>query len=206
MNCAEFEKQLEALEEYSQAPSEWTAHSAHCSACAELVEDLSTIRAQARQMLSLEQPPQRVWQNIHRELERTGLIRESRHKGWLGQVASFAWFPRLSMGFAYAAVFAMALGVIRVYSIVSQPIASPPLPQPPNPPFAQVFERVPAQQRAVYVSNLDQVDSSIQHLQTFLASHPDDPFAREELFSTYQQKSRLWEDLVRWQDFSEDIP
>ncbi len=210
MNCEEFERELEELEDYSEASPALEAHRHACSSCAELLDDLNSLRAQARQMLPLEQPSERVWEQLHLQLEQAGMIKyPPRRKVFgravaLGPGAALGWFPRLSMGMAYAAVFTVALGVVYVYSILAPRVAAPPLPQPPNPPFAQLFEKVSPEKRAIYASNLDQVESSIQQLQTFLAAHPEDPFARQELFTTYQQKSRLWEDLVRWQDFSED--
>ena len=203
MHCQEFEKALEELDDYSVLPSPLESHRLACQSCAELVEDLTFIGVQAREMLPLEQPPDRVWVEIERQLENSGLIKEqSRRRPSLRP--AFGWFWRFGMGFSYAAVFAVALGVVYVYSILSPPVPAPPIPQAPNPPFAQLFEKVPPKQREIYVSNLNQVNSSIQQLQTFLAEHPEDPFARQELFTTYQQKSRLWEDLVRWQDVTSD--
>jgi hypothetical protein len=204
MNCQEFERELEQLNDYSDAPPEVEAHRRQCSTCAELVEDLASISAQARQMLRLEQPPDRVWSELERKLEQAGLIRQPSGRRFF-PLPSLGWIWRLGMGFSYAAVFVVALGVVYVYSILAPRVPPPPLPAAPNPPFAQLFEKVPPKQRAVYVDNLQQVDSSIQQLQTFLAAHPEDPFAREQLFTTYQQKSRLWEDMVRWEDFSDEM-
>jgi hypothetical protein len=203
MNCQEFDKALEELDDYSVLPSPLEAHRLACHSCAELVEDLNLIVVQAREMLPLEQPPDRVWVEIERQLESSGLIKEPPRRSPSLRPA-LGWLWRFGMGFSYAAVFAVALGVVYVYSILSPPVPPPSIPQAPNPPFAQLFEKVPPKQREIYVSNLNQVNSSIQQLQTFLSEHPEDPFARQELFSTYQQKSRLWEDLVRWQDVTQD--
>ncbi len=203
MNCEEFESALEELDDYSVAPAEMEAHQRLCAPCAELVDDLTSIGVQARQMLELQRPPDRIWTTLERKLQKDGLIREPRGRRFFDH-PSLGWFWRLGMGFSYAAVFAVALGVVYVYSILSPRISPPPLPSAPNPPFAQLFEKVPPKQRAIYVDNLHQVDSSIQQLQSFLTAHPEDPFAREQLISTYQQKTRLWEDLVRWEDLSEE--
>ena len=201
MNCEEFERELQDLEEYSDSSPALEAHGRVCASCSELVEDLNYIRQQARQMLPSEQPHDRVWQQLRRRLDEAGLIKDPARRRFLGRAVALAWLPRLNMGMAYAAVFLMALGVVYVYSILSPPFSAPALPPPPNPPFAQLFEKVPPEKRAVYVTNLNQVDSSIQQLSTFLAAHPEDPFARQELFNTYQQKSRLWEALVQWEEF-----
>ena len=204
MHCQEFEKALEEFDDYSLLPQPLEAHRRACRPCAELIEDLNFIGVQAREMLPLEQPPERVWVGIERQLENSGLIKQPPRRS-PSLLSAFGWFWRLGMGFSYAAVFAVALGVVYVYSVLSPPVPAPPIPQAPNPPFAQLFEKVPPKQREIYVSNLNQVNSSIQQLQTFLAEHPEDPFARQELFTTYQQKSRLWEDLVRWQDVTPDL-
>lgn len=201
MNCQEFEREFTNLEHASDASGALEAHRASCRSCAGLVSDVNFMTAEAQKIPSSNEPSGRVWQQIHSELQRSGLIKEPRRAVFAPPV--FGWFARLSMSFAYAAVFIVALGVVYVYSILAPRLAVPPLPQAPNPPFAQLFEKVPPGERATYVKNLDQVDASIQQLKTFLATHPEDPFARQELFATYQQKSRLWEDLVRWQDFSE---
>ncbi len=203
MNCDEFEQELEQSDDGSELPAVAEAHRRNCLACTELVEDLSLIRTQARSLRGSEQPADWVWQRIHQQLAREGVIKEDSPRRLVMPALAFGWFSRLIPSFAYAAVFAMALGVVYVYSILAPrvPVPAVSVPPPPNPPFAELFEKVPAEKRAVYVNNLDQVESSIQHLQTYMASHPDDPFAREALFNSYQEKSRLWEDLVRWEEF-----
>jgi len=200
MNCEEFEREMEELDDDSNLSPTLEAHRRICASCSELVEDLNYIRQEARQMLPLEQPHDRVWQQIRKRLKEAELIAEPFPRRFFGHTA-LGWFSRLSMGMAYAAVFFVALGVVYVYSILSPRVPAPPLPAAPNPPFAQLFEKVSPEKRALYVSNLNQVDSSIQQWRTFLAAHPEDPFARQQLFSTYQQKSRLWNALVRWQEF-----
>ena len=199
MNCEEFEREIEGFEDLSTLSPQVEVHRHACHACSTLLEDLTYIRAQARQLLIYDQPPDRIWNQIRKQLDESGTTAGPFHH--VPAKPGFGWFPRLSMGMAYAAVFLIALGVVRVYTILSVPVALPPLPPAPNPPFATLFEKVPARERAVYVDNLQQVDSSIQELRTFLASHPEDPFARQELVTTYYQKSRLWEALVRWQEF-----
>ncbi|MBI2815642.1 MAG: hypothetical protein HYX72_01755 [Acidobacteria bacterium] len=202
MNCEEFEREFANLEHLSDDSAALEAHRASCRSCAGLVSDVKFITAEARQMTSSSEPSGRVWRQIHSELQKSGLIKEPRQTVF-APAPAFGWFPRMSMGLAYAAVFVIALGVVYIYSILAPRVATPALPQPPNPPFAQVFEKIPPQQRSTYVNHLNQVDASIEQLKAFLAAHPEDPFARQELFTTYQQKSRLWEDLVRWHDFSE---
>jgi hypothetical protein len=200
MNCEEFVRGLEELDDNSAPSPALEAHRRSCPSCSELMEDLAEIRLLASQMLPVEQPHDRVWQQIRQRMEKDGLIAETTPRRFFGQ-AALGWLPRMGMGMAYALVFLVALGVVYVYSVLSPRVAPPALPAAPNPPFAQLFEKVTPEKRALYESNLNQVDSSIQQWRTFLAAHPEDPFARQELFSTYQQKTRLWEALVRSQEF-----
>jgi hypothetical protein len=199
MNCEQFEKEMEELEDYSSPSAEFEAHLRACVSCSELLEDLNSIRQQARELVAAEEPNDRVWQQVRKGLRREGLIAEPTRR--LFARPAFGWLPRLSMGVAYATVFLVALGVVYVYSIISLRVPAPPLPAAPNPPFAQLFEKVSPEKRALYVSNLNQVDTSIQQWKTFLADHPEDPFARQQLFNNYEQKARLWDSLVRWEEF-----
>jgi hypothetical protein len=222
MNCQEFHGALQDLDDGVPCTAEMEAHRRHCVACSDLMEDFSWIQKEARAMqaetsVGMTEPPARVWASLRLQLEQEGLIREPRPVRRPVLAPAFSWFSRLSMGMAYASVFGIALGVVYLYTILYPGIQGPQLnpkllappsfavldslDAPPNPPFAQLIEQVPPEKREIYVSNLHDVDSSIQQLKTFLAAHPEDPFAREELFTTYQQKSRLWEDMVRWQEF-----
>jgi hypothetical protein len=202
MQCGEFETELANLEQYSDASPALEEHRSACWPCAALVSDFNVITAQARHLVAANEPSDRVWQQLQARMEKSGLITDTVEKPrrvW-SPAAAFGWLPRFSMGFAYASVFSIAVGVVYVYSLLGPRVAPPTLPQAPNPPFAQAFEKAAPATRATYQSNLHQIDNSIEQLKTFLAAHPDDPFAREQLYSAYQQKSRLWEDLVQWQD------
>jgi len=127
MNCEEFERELEELDDDSNPSPEQDAHRSACAPCSELTEDLNFIRQQARQLLLLEQPSDRVWQQIRSKLEQSGVIREPAHRRLFGP-AAFGWFGRLSMGLAYTAVFLLALGVVYVYSILSPRVLPPSYP------------------------------------------------------------------------------
>ena len=201
MNCEELERELEELEGDSNPSPAFESHLRVCSACSELVEDLRYLRRQALQMLHVEVPSERVWQGIRGRLEKDGLISEPTLRRFFKPSPALGWLSRLGMGFAYAAVFGVAVGVVYVYSIISPRIPPPPIVAPASPPFAQLLEKVPPEKRDTYVTNLNEVESSIQQLNTFLAAHPEDPFARRALFDSYQQKSRLWEAMVRSQEF-----
>ena len=65
----------------------------------------------------------------------------------------------------------------------------------------QAFENIPSEKRAIYETNLNRVNSSIDQLNAFLEEHPEDLFARELRREAYEQKNHLSETLVRWEEF-----
>lgn len=219
MNCKEFEKEWTALEHGSRLTGPMADHRGVCQHCAELVEDMTAILEQARNMRLEEEPPQRVWVAVRNQLEQEGIIREpvasERKPRWKSAAAS-RWLFRLPMGLAYTAVFFMAVGVMYMHSLLSSP-AVPPLlvttPQVPEMALTKtdtaaqdkevqaLFAKVPEEHRATIVSNWNQVNSSIENLSSFLDTHPDDPFARDQLMNAFQQKEHLRETLVRWEEF-----
>ncbi len=223
MNCAEFEKQLQEADLSSPSlPSGMEAHRQVCAACSELIGDLNQITRQARLLVPEEEPSVQVWQRIHQQLRQEGLIQAPAPLP-LSPAARIririGWFPRLQMGMAYAAMFLVGLGVVYLYTVGTTPgfLEEPPItvaavptaPTAPveqslsgsDEPILQLIERAPQEKRATYVTNLNRVNSSIHQLNTFLAEHPEDWFAREQLLNAYQQKQRLWNTLVNWEEF-----
>jgi hypothetical protein len=218
MNCKDFEIEWAGLEDASRLSLGMEEHRTACRHCAELVADLTSILEQARELRHSEEPPQRVWVAIRNQLEQEGLIREpvpaGLKPGWKRPPAA-GWFFRLPMGLAYTAVFFIAVGVMYVHSLFyaqAPPIVAVP---PPVPEMAyarpdtsardkaveELLAKVPADRREVFVSNWNQVNSSIQNWQNFEEQHPDDPFAPQQLMNARQQKEQLWENLVRWDEF-----
>ena len=220
MNCAEFEKQLQEVDlSPPSLSSRMEVHRQVCVACSELIGDLNQITRQARLIVPEEEPSVQVWQQIHQQLRQEGLIKAPAPLP-LSPAARLGWFPRLQMGMAYAAMFLVGLGVVYLYSIgttspvflqelqttVAQAPAeqSPALSPPPSgsdEPILQLIAKAPPAKRATYVTNLNRVNFSIHQLNTFLGEHPEDWFAREQLLNAYQQKQRLWNTLVNWEEF-----
>lgn len=214
MTCVELERELEELDDYSVCSAEMTAHLGACRVCSELIEDLTEIQEQAAHMLSVAEPSNQLWIQIRDRLTDEGVIRDGSKQSWFRRLG-MGWLSPLRMGASYALVFFFGLGGVYVYSVFSPTIPPPSIAvvQAPAPQAEKLMQNAAPASRAMYVSNLEQVDSSIQQLQTFLASHPDDQFAQDQLSTIYQQKSRLWEDMVRWQDqtseqlqLNEDLP
>ena len=109
MNCEDFEREWQELDDPSLFSPAMEDHGATCAPCAARVRDVNRIRWEARQLIATEEPPDRLWLNLRRELDKEGLIRESGARSWLTDLLTFAWLPRLPMGLAYASVFLLAL-------------------------------------------------------------------------------------------------
>jgi hypothetical protein len=169
---------------------------------------------QRSRQFSGEEPPERVWLQIRSHLEKEGVIRDPSRR-WFP--APVGWF-RFARGFAYAAVFVVAGGIMYLYSLFSASPAPPVLAVTPQVPqialvqpnaaereqgLQELVQKVPAEHRATFVANWNQVSTSIQQLSNFVEEHPDDPFARTQLMNAFQQREHLWETLVRsgWEQF-----
>ena len=236
MNCEQFEREWQKLDDSALLSPALEEHRQVCSPCAGKVRDVNLIRWQARQMVEAEQPPERVWLHLRRQLDQQGLIREPGAWPSLARLVTFAWLPRLPLGLAYAAVFFLALGgVLYLRDLVTHVSAPPPAPatavaQPPATPspaetltraeavqkaiekappeVRRVIEKAPPDRQPAYVANWQQlnpsftrVDSSINVLEQYLAAHPDDPLARSQLYTVYEQQNRLLELLIRGAEF-----
>lgn len=220
MNCAEFEKQLQEVDLSSPSLSSgMETHRQDCVACSGLIGGLNQITRQARLLVPEEEPSVQVWQRIHQQLRQEGLIQAPAPLPFSPAARTrirIGWFPRLQMGMAYAAMFLVGLGVVYLYSVGTVPafLQEPPItvaavPTAPveqslsgsDEPILQLIEKAPQEKRATYVTNLNRVNSSIHQWNTFMAEHPEDWFAREQLLNAYQQKQRLWNTLVNWEEF-----
>ena len=219
MNCREFEIGWSALDDSVGMTPELESHRRGCRRCSALLKDLDSIRTVARSLRLEQEPPLRVWVALRNHLESEGVLREPREAplrpNWR-TVPWTGWLFRFPMGVAYAAVFFFAVGVMYLHTVVSNPGAPPMLATAPQVPeitlpatqnperdqsVAELIAKVPEEHRATFVSNWNQVNSSIDHLSEFVGTHPDDPFGRQQLMNAFQQRERLWETLVRWEEF-----
>src|SRR5579864_5019210 len=115
MNCAEFERGLEDLDDYSTRPPLLEEHLRSCLPCSHLLDDLTQIQQGARHLQLAAEPDDRVWQRLRAKLDESGLIAEPVSRRFFRPAAVPGWFARLSMSMAYAAVFFIALGVVYLY-------------------------------------------------------------------------------------------
>ena len=220
MNCREFEIEWAALDDAARLPAALQQHRQECRGCANLVADLNAIVSEARAMQATEEPPQRVWAAVRNQLELEGLLREpASQQASSRRLAAPAagWLFRLPMGLAYTAVFFVAVGVMYMYTRTTSPGPQPPTlaVTAPVPEMAwmrpdtaaqdqkvgELLARIPEERRETFVSNWNQVNSSIESLQSFVEANPDDPFATELLKNSLQQKEYLRGTLVGWEGF-----
>ena len=76
MKCEEFDHEWQELDDPSLFSPAMEEHQQTCSSCAAKVRDVNLIRWEGRQMVETEEPPERVWLNIRRQLGQEGLVRE----------------------------------------------------------------------------------------------------------------------------------
>jgi hypothetical protein len=100
MQCREFESVL-AQDGSSLLPAEAQEHLAHCAACQDLLADLSSIVAAAREIPAAVNPPERIWLSLHAQLQAEGIIRETGH---LEPVAASSWWSGFSQYFQWRAL------------------------------------------------------------------------------------------------------
>ena len=226
MNCAEFERAWQDLDDPSLLPPGMDEHIQGCAGCGRLVREVNRLRWEARQLMGAEQPSARVWANIQSQLSREGVLRESGAQSWLNAILTFTWLPRLPMGVAYASVFFLALlGVDYMRDRATPlPVAVSSVPQNPAAPVAgdpaegavasaiapaqepireeerviqEAIKKAPPERRRIYLARWQQLNSSSDVLRSFVAAHPDDRQALLQLSEIQEQQKRLLEMVVR---------
>ena len=154
----------------------------------------------------MEDPSPRVWYGIKQSLEREGMIKPVRARGWL--LGPFPWMA------AAAAMILVSFGVFLVERGHQQQPGAQLAEQPPavlmqsvslntiatEQDDEQLLQHVaaarPASSRA-YESNLKQVNASIAEAKKMLEQDPDDGDARESLHRAYEQKAMMYEMATR---------
>jgi hypothetical protein len=202
MNCQKFQEVLPYIIE-TGGNEEEEGHLQTCPHCAELVQDLTYIAAQAKLLLPMHDPSPRVWTGIEQALHREGMIPEGR-TSLRGHIMSFpsqakSWTP---MGWALAAVFLMAFSLLVInyrphlpgsqssaQNMSAQPAA---LESEDQQLMTRVSQRAPEVRRA-YEDSLREVNTYITDAQQAVEQDPQDAIAREQLLDAYQQKEMLYE-------------
>jgi hypothetical protein len=84
MTCAEFQRVLPFIIETGGNAAE-EEHLKACKVCSDLVSDLRYIAEQAKLLVPMQEPNQRVWKEIEKSLEKEGLVKPAgSRKGILG--------------------------------------------------------------------------------------------------------------------------
>jgi len=148
MQCREFESVL-AQDGLSHLPAEAQEHLVHCAACQDLLADLSSLVAAAREIPAAVNPPERIWVSLHAQLQAEGIIRETGH---LEPVAAGSWWSGFSQYFQWralatgAAVATLVVGGIYLGEHSTSPtMTSAPITLSPPPQTASTVASTPAQ-------------------------------------------------------------
>jgi hypothetical protein len=227
MNCEDFERAWQELDDPSLFSPAMEDHRTTCAPCAARICDVNRIRWEARQLIETEEPPDRLWLNLRREMDKEGLIREPGAQSWLTGVLTFGWVPRLPMGLAYASVFLLALvGMEYVRDRVTPAPSQASLPsttmvqtapQPAAPPaevpkrevvaqnnedeaVRRMIKKLPPESQATVARSWEQLNDSVDEAKRFFSEHPDDPLALEQVYIGQQFQTHFVGTLTRRQE------
>jgi hypothetical protein len=196
MQCKDVEVVLEQ-EGWTPLPEAARDHLAGCSACQNLVEDLTAIVATAHLLPAEIDPPARVWTSLRAQLEEEGIIK-------LAAAERASWWHGFSDVFRTRVLATAAVGLLVIAAVALQ-IEHPTAPATEA---RNVYEDAATVLNAdeanlsqmqlggsvVDVSlrqNLDIVNKFIADCEQRMKEEPRDDLAREYLTGAYQQKAEL---------------
>jgi hypothetical protein len=205
MNCVQFER---VLPEYLEGghTAEQQTHLNSCSACSDLLADLSLISSQAPLLQTADEPSPRVWNALEAQLRREGLIRQPGvSRPWL---ADFFLRSRAAWLVPVAAALLIAAG-IKLYrpagvgdngTVAKQIVTPVPSPTPrvlaENAEDRDILKTVasrPPSQRASYQTNLDDANAFIRDAEESVKNDPNDIYTQQLLINAYEQKQMLYD-------------
>lgn len=198
MECTEFTAELEHGPEGPTSPAA-RQHLEVCARCRSLMAELEAIQLAAR---ALEQetpePPEHLWTNLRSRLEEEGLIRPRR---WYARLADWTYLvPRPALaGVSFVLLFAWAagMGLLRPAMVSYLPV--PEVDAELSAEMLAVRAQVNQISRVVrdpvvaasYRENLVIVENLIRQCEKAVREQPDNPLAREYLYSAWRQKAEL---------------
>ncbi len=200
MKCSEFQKDLPEIID-GGANAEQEEHRRSCPVCSDLVADLNAIAEQAKLLVPMVDPPERVWEGIQRALEREGARRPvpSLTPAWF---VPSAWTTVVRWG-SLAALFVLAAGLL-LYRAEQPPVPAVPqqaavlaVPAPLTTAddqrlLAAVAGKNPAAQER-YRRNLENVNRAIRDARRSVENDPTDEDAQEYLHNAYDQKALIYD-------------
>ncbi len=196
MNCAEFQKVLPYIIETGGNQQE-EGHLRSCPVCSDLVADLKYIAEQAKLLVPMENPSERVWEGIQQSLEREGLVRPAVPRGRL--LSSAGWGTWLV---PVAALILLGVGFLLYRTqtpatpaaVASLPPASGgTMPDQDDQQLLSAVSQHAPSMRAAYEDNLKQVNAYIHDAKESVEQNPDDADAQQSLIQAYNQKAMLYE-------------
>jgi hypothetical protein len=195
MQCKEVEVVLEQ-EGWTPLPEAARHHLAGCSACQNLVEDLTAIVATAHLLPAEVEPPARVWTSLRAQLEQEGIIKSaSAQRG--------SWLHGFSDLFRTRVLATAAVGMLVIAAVALQIEHTGPATEARNvyDDAATVLNADEANLSQMQLGgsmvdvslrqNLDIVDKFIADCEQRVKEEPRDDLAREYLTGAYQQKAEL---------------
>lgn len=195
MQCKDVEVVLEQ-EGWTPLPEAAREHVAGCSACQNLVEDLTAIVATAHLLPAEVEPPARVWVSLRVQLEKEGIIK-------LATAERSSWWHGFSDLFRSRVLATGVVGAMVIAAVALQIQHPAPATEARN-----VYDDAatvlnvdeanlgPMQLGSSVVDvslrqNLDIVDKFIADCEQRVKEEPQDDLSREYLTGAYQQKAEL---------------
>jgi hypothetical protein len=195
MQCKEVEVVLEQ-EGWTPLPEAARDHLAGCSACQNLVEDLTAIVATAHLLPAELEPPARVWVSLKAQLAEEGIIKSA-------AAERGSWWHGLSDLFRSRVLATGVVGAMVIAAIGLQIEHPAPATEARNvyDDAATVLNADEANLAQIHLGgsavdvslhqNLDIVDKFIADCEQRVKEEPRDDLAREYLTGAYQQKAEL---------------
>jgi len=199
MTCEEFERVLRELGGSHSIEQE--PHLKSCSACSDLVSDLSAISQQARLLKGSEEPSPWVWNSIEAALRQEGLIRQP------GQENSRTFAPLLSWKLRWLVPLAAAVLVVFGVLLHERGTGQLPMSGAESARLQPIQEAMPSDDqqllntvaasmpsmRAAYEANLRSVNAYIRDAEQSAHNDPNDELAQQHLMNAYEQRAMVYE-------------
>jgi hypothetical protein len=200
MRCKEVEAVLEQ-EGFSPLPAAARSHVVSCLACKNLVADLTSIVATARDLPAELDPPARVWISLRTQLESEGIIKLPA----VTEPGRVSWWHRFADLFRGRTLATATVGLLIVAGAFLQ-IQLPVTDSNPSPnPFAETARTLAEQEHGLanmqlasnsvvdtsLRQNLTTVDDFIADCERRVQAEPQDELTREYLTGAYRQKAVL---------------
>ena len=202
MTCEEFERVLPELG--NDHSIEQDEHLKSCSACSELVSDLSEISKQGRLLQACEEPSPWVWNSIEVALRQEGLIREQ-PGNLLVHPPRLSWklrwlVPAAAASLIFFGVLLHERGGIPKHQarqespagVVTADLQTEGMPSEDMQLLNSVAARTPSM-RDAYEQNLRAVNAYIHDAEQSANNDPNDEVAQQYLRNAYEQKAMVYE-------------